>query len=87
MAIVWVRTKILALARRAAWCGEFWSTTGCQTMSGAFRMSGDGRALLGSAFRRLSLVAAILDAERLAALRSLEQSLIGRALVRQRLLP
>ena len=56
-------------------------------MSGAFRMSGDGRALLGSAFRRLSLVAAILDAERLAALRSLEQSLIGRALVRQRLLP
>ena len=53
-------------------------------MSGAFRMSGDGRALLGSAFRRLSLVAAILDAERLAALRSLEQSLIGRALARQR---
>ena len=56
-------------------------------MSGAFRMSGDERAPLGSAFRRLSLVAAILDAERLAALRSLEQSLIGRALVRQRLLP
>ena len=87
MAIVWVRTKILALAHWAAWCGEFWSTTGCQTMSGAFRMSGDRRAPLGSAFRRLSLVAAILDAERLAALRSLEQSLIGRALVRQRLLP
>ena len=78
---MWVRTKI-GLARRAVLTYSRLSNN-----ERSFPHEWGRRALLGSAFRRLRLVAAMLDAERLAALRSLEQSLIGRALARQRLLP